>query len=238
DAFVKNNYAIADSRDAFVKNNYAIADSRDAFVKNNCAIADTRDAFVKNNYAIADTRDAFVKNNYAIADSRDAFVKNNYAIADSRDAFVKNNYAIPNLGDDIVKNNCAIPNVFYKLKQTITLKNRKKPFCYTIYIYRDLFFEAYGRFSSDVRPASHRLSAANHQGLRNGRISWACQGYDRWQVARNNFHVFTRCGEKAKPFRRSHFTCQKLERATCRQNIAPIVAAARCFVSAMGMQRL
>ncbi|MEI6816594.1 MAG: hypothetical protein WCL14_08280 [Bacteroidota bacterium] len=26
--------------------------------------------------------------------------------------------------------------------------------------------------------------------------------------------------------------------ATCRQNIAPIVAAARCFVSEMGMQRL
>ncbi|MEI6817809.1 MAG: hypothetical protein WCL14_14480 [Bacteroidota bacterium] len=26
--------------------------------------------------------------------------------------------------------------------------------------------------------------------------------------------------------------------ATCRQSIAPIVAAARCFVSAMGMQRL
>jgi len=26
--------------------------------------------------------------------------------------------------------------------------------------------------------------------------------------------------------------------ATCRQNLAPIVAAARCFVSAMGMQRL
>ncbi|MEI6816022.1 MAG: hypothetical protein WCL14_05385 [Bacteroidota bacterium] len=46
------------------------------------------------------------------------------------------------------------------------------------------------------------------------------------------------CGEKALPFRRSHVTCQKLERATCRQNIAPIVAAARCFVSAMGMQRL
>ncbi len=26
--------------------------------------------------------------------------------------------------------------------------------------------------------------------------------------------------------------------ASCRQNIAPIVAAARCFVSEMGMQRL
>ncbi|MEI6815335.1 MAG: hypothetical protein WCL14_01900 [Bacteroidota bacterium] len=27
-------------------------------------------------------------------------------------------------------------------------------------------------------------------------------------------------------------------RGCCRQSIAPIVAAARCFVSAMGMQRL
>ncbi|MEI6817200.1 MAG: hypothetical protein WCL14_11355 [Bacteroidota bacterium] len=26
--------------------------------------------------------------------------------------------------------------------------------------------------------------------------------------------------------------------ATCRQNLAPIVAAARCFVSGLGMQRL
>jgi len=27
-----------------------------------------------------------------------------------------------------------------------------------------------------VLPASHRLSAAKGKGLRNGRISWACQG--------------------------------------------------------------
>ncbi|MEI6817070.1 MAG: hypothetical protein WCL14_10705 [Bacteroidota bacterium] len=30
----------------------------------------------------------------------------------------------------------------------------------------------------------------------------------------------------------------KLIRATCHQNLAPIVAAARCFVSVMRMQRL
>ena len=46
------------------------------------------------------------------------------------------------------------------------------------------------------------------------------------------------CGEKAKPFRRNHVTYKKLFRATCHQNLAPIVAAARCFVSGLEMQRL
>ncbi|MEI6817259.1 MAG: hypothetical protein WCL14_11655 [Bacteroidota bacterium] len=43
------------------------------------------------------------------------------------------------------------------------------------------------------------------------------------------------CGEKASPFRRSHIMCQTSFEATCHQNIAPIVAAARCLVSAMVM---
>ncbi|MEI6815094.1 MAG: hypothetical protein WCL14_00690 [Bacteroidota bacterium] len=38
-----------------------------------------------------------------------------------------------------------------------------------------------------VLPASHRLSASNRQGLRNGRISWACQGYALWQQLRMDF---------------------------------------------------
>ncbi|MEI6816509.1 MAG: hypothetical protein WCL14_07850 [Bacteroidota bacterium] len=33
-------------------------------------------------------------------------------------------------------------------------------------------------------------------------------------------------------------TYKKSFRATCRQSIAPIVAAARCLVSVLGMQRL
>ncbi|MEI6817605.1 MAG: hypothetical protein WCL14_13420 [Bacteroidota bacterium] len=46
------------------------------------------------------------------------------------------------------------------------------------------------------------------------------------------------CGEKALPFRRSNVICRKSFRSYLPSKLAPIVAAARCFVSAMGMQRL
>ncbi|MEI6815784.1 MAG: hypothetical protein WCL14_04170 [Bacteroidota bacterium] len=45
-------------------------------------------------------------------------------------------------------------------------------------------------------------------------------------------------GEKAKPFRRTRLLIKSSFEATCHRSIAPIVAAARCFVSEMGMQRL
>ncbi|MEI6816116.1 MAG: hypothetical protein WCL14_05870 [Bacteroidota bacterium] len=45
-------------------------------------------------------------------------------------------------------------------------------------------------------------------------------------------------GEKAMPFRRNCVTDKKSFRSNLPTIIAPIVAAARCFVSEVGMQRL
>ncbi|MEI6816862.1 MAG: hypothetical protein WCL14_09655 [Bacteroidota bacterium] len=57
-------------------------------------------------------------------------------------------------------------------------------------------------------------------------------------VKLDGFWVIGAAAKRRSLFAAARYCIGSCFEAACRQSIAPIVAAARCFVSAMGMQRL